>query len=327
VSKQAADISIDPDTLRAAVAHLIGEDAAADGRLGIAVSGGPDSMALLSLAAIAFPGRVSAATVDHGLRPESAEEARMVADYCSAHSIAHSIRAPAAPINGSLQASARAARYALLGEWRIANGIDWILTAHHADDQLETVVMRLNRASGVRGLAAIRARQGHVLRPLLGVRRCDLLEWVTRHHIPFVQDPSNENPAYDRARLRAAMAGQDWLHPIAAAQSAQLLADADDALEWMTQSLASTRLCQADDASWVLDVSGVPDELRWRLLHRALECIAPLREPLRRKSADHALNELSAGRAAMIGDILLKPGRGDPLGAIRLMPAPPRRNA
>jgi tRNA(Ile)-lysidine synthase len=82
----------------------------APGRIGIAVSGGPDSVALLLLAAAAYPGAVAAATVDHGLRPESAAEARLVAALCAARGIAHAILTPDAPIGGSLQAAARAAR-------------------------------------------------------------------------------------------------------------------------------------------------------------------------------------------------------------------------
>lgn len=152
--------------LRQAVEALA--ENAASARFGVAVSGGPDSMALLDLAARAFSGRVEAATVDHGLREASADEAAMVADWCGNAGIAHATLHPKGAVRGNVQSWARSQRYALLEEWRTAQGLDWLLTAHHADDQLETLLMRLNRGAGVGGLAGVRARQGVVLRPLLG---------------------------------------------------------------------------------------------------------------------------------------------------------------
>ena len=121
---------------------------AGKGKLGLAVSGGPDSLALLLLARAALPGRVEAATVDHGLRPESADEAVMVAAVCARLGVPH--RTLAVDVaQGNIQAQARAARYAALAVWMGEQGIEALATAHHADDQAETLLLRLNRGSGV----------------------------------------------------------------------------------------------------------------------------------------------------------------------------------
>lgn len=127
--------------------------------LAVAVSGGPDSMAMLALATGAFPDAVIAATVDHRLRPASADEAAMVAAWCRARRIPHATLSPDKPPAGaSIQAQARHVRYALLGDWALAANASALATAHHADDQAETFLMRAARGSGPAGLAGIRPR-------------------------------------------------------------------------------------------------------------------------------------------------------------------------
>lgn len=207
------------------------------GTVGVAVSGGPDSLALLLLANAALPGRVEAATVDHGLRAGAAAEAAEVARVCAGLAIAHQTLHVSVP-EGNVQSEARAARYAALAAWMRSRGIAVLLTAHHADDQAETLLLRLNRASGVAGLAGVRA-QGRVpgsdlplVRPLLGWRRSDLAGVVTTAGLTAAQDPSNIDPRFDRARLRAALAEADWLDVAAVARSAAHLAEADAALDW-----------------------------------------------------------------------------------------------
>ena len=207
------------------------------GRLGVAVSGGPDSMALLLLAHAALPGRVAAATVDHGLRKESADEAAMVAAVCAGLNVPHrTLRVEVAA--GNVQSQARAARYAALAAWLEEAGLEALATAHHADDQAETLLLRLNRGSGVAGLSGVRARgliaqtRLPVVRPLLGWRRSELAGVVDAAGIAPAMDPSNEDDRFDRVRLRKALAGADWLDVPALAQSAANLADADAALDW-----------------------------------------------------------------------------------------------
>ena len=168
-------------------------------------------MALLLLAAEALPGQIEAATVDHGLRRESADEARMVAAVCHAMDVPHAIL-PVAVSAGNLQSEARTARYAALAGWVHGSGLGALATAHHADDQAETLLMRLNRASGVAGLAGVRARgvvpgtNMPLVRPLLDWRKQELAAIVSAAGIEAAQDPSNEAERFDRVRVRKALA-------------------------------------------------------------------------------------------------------------------------
>ncbi len=207
------------------------------GRLGVAVSGGPDSMALLLLAHAALPGQVEAATVDHGLRRESADEAAMVAVVCADLGVPHQTLTVEVAA-GNVQSQARAARYAALAGWMERAGLEALATAHHADDQAETLLLRLNRGSGVAGLSGVRARgvipqtRLPVVRPLLGWRRSELVGIVQAAGIVPAMDPSNEDDRFDRVRIRKALAGADWLDVPALSQSAANLADANAALDW-----------------------------------------------------------------------------------------------
>lgn len=207
------------------------------GRLGVAVSGGPDSLALLLLAHAALPGRVAAATVDHRLRAESAVEAAMVAAVCARLGVPHAVL-PVEVEQGNLQSQARAARYAALAAWMEREEIEALATAHHADDQAETLLLRLGRGSGVAGLSGVRARslvpgtRLPLVRPLLGWRRAELAGIVAAAGLEAVDDPSNRDDRFDRARIRKVLAGADWLDVPALAQSAANLGDADAALDW-----------------------------------------------------------------------------------------------
>jgi tRNA(Ile)-lysidine synthase len=179
----------------------------------IAVSGGSDSMALTLLAhewASVCGGRITALTVDHGLRREAAAEAAQVAAWCAARGIAHVVltRSGAAPATG-IQAFARTARYALLEDWCRDHGVLHLLIAHQREDQAETVALRAARGSGVDGLAGMASvveRDAiRVLRPLLGVRRATLRAYLDGRGQGWIEDPSNRNPAFARVRIRAAL--------------------------------------------------------------------------------------------------------------------------
>lgn len=301
--------------LIAATQALVGHDPAA--RFGVAVSGGPDSMALLFLAVQAFPGRVAVVTVDHQLRRESAQEATMVARWCAGHGIDHATLLPDAPLEGNVPAWARTMRYRVIEAWRGDRGIDWIMTAHHADDQIETMLMRLNRGAGVGGLAGVRGRSGRVIRPLLGMRKQMLQALAEAEGLPHVHDPSNADPRFDRAALRLALAEAHWLDPEAATRSAAALAEAEAALDWTVATLAAEHV-RAEGAGWRLDRTDLPREyLRRLLLHILALAEAP---PPRGDSLDRAIAEALAGRQASLGDWLLKGGT-----SWTLRPAPPRR--
>lgn len=291
-----------------------------DAALLLAVSGGPDSMALLDIVRRGWAGRVSVATVDHRLRPESADEAAMVADYCSAIDVCHATLHPDAPITGSVQSAARAVRYRLLEQEAARRGADFIVTAHHADDQLETMLMRLARGSGVDGLAAIRARNGKLVRPLLGLRKADLERHCAARDIPFVIDPSNANLDFDRARMRAALLRFERVDPVQAARSAAALAEAVEALDWITAREAD-RAITADGATVVLARTDYPAALLRRLVSRCLASLQPDIAP-RGEALGRVIATLHAGGQAMIGNVVCTGGK-----SWRFAPAPARRTA
>lgn len=183
---------------------------AGEGRLGLAVSGGGDSMALMHLVAEAgFPAEV--ATVDHGLRPEAAAEAAMVAARAARLGLRHETLAwDGASAQGNIADAARRARRALLAGWARARGLDKVVLAHTQDDVTETFLMRLARGAGVDGLSAMSARfqAGGVtfLRPLLAISRAALRQVLMQRGLTWVEDPTNTDPAHDRARARAVLA-------------------------------------------------------------------------------------------------------------------------
>jgi tRNA(Ile)-lysidine synthase len=176
----------------------------------VAVSGGGDSMALALLAhewAAARGGRITALTVDHGLRPEAAAEATQVAGWCAARGIAHVVltRRGAAPVSG-IQAFARAARYALLEDWCRDHFVLHLLLAHQREDQAETAALRAASGSGVDGLAGmasiVERHAIRLLRPLLGVSRAALRTYLIAQGQAWIEDPSNRNPGFARVRAR-----------------------------------------------------------------------------------------------------------------------------
>jgi tRNA(Ile)-lysidine synthase len=282
-----------------------------DGPLGLAVSGGADSLALLLLAHQALPGRIAACSIDHGLRPEAAGEVALVERIAAARAI------PFTPITvrlaaGNTQAKAREARYAALADWAQQAGLGAVATAHHADDQAETLLMRLNRGSGLAGLAGVRARSSvegsdvTLLRPLLGWRKAELAEVVGAAGIIPVEDPSNTNPAFDRARLRARMAEADWLDPVQIAASAAHLAEGWQALEWYAElDWHEMVLREEGDAPGFTYCANVPRIIAIETIGRI---IRELGGRVTRAEAARAWDRLWAGENASLGGVLAVPG-------------------
>ena len=273
----------------------------------LAVSGGPDSVALMWLAArwrraLARGPRLIAVTVDHGLRPEAAREARDVKRLARTLDLPHQTLRWIGPTpKAGLPAAARAARYLLLARAARAHGATHIVTAHTRDDQAETVLMRMLRGSGIAGLAAmvrVSERDGVLLaRPFLQVSKAQLVATLKKAKVGFAEDPTNRDPHFTRPRLRAIM-------PMLAAEGgdsrnlarlASRLARANAAVEVLTdgaerylalkngeavRSNPEAKIFQAKifDAK-VFDAkifdtkafAGLPEEIRLRLLKRAID--------------------------------------------------------
>lgn len=264
-------------------------------------------MALLLLANAALPGRIEAATVDHGLRAESADEAAAVARLCAGLGIPHaSLKVEVAP--GNLQSQARKARYAALGGWLAERGLAALASAHHADDQAETLLARLNRASGVAGLAGVRAR-GQVpgtnfllLRPLLGWRREELGQVVAAAGVTAAQDPSNRDDRFDRVRLRRALTSAEWLDIPALAASAAHLADADAALDWAARREWAEAVSREG-----LGLTYRPQAPRAVALRVLARIVAELGgEEVRGSALARLFDSLCAGQAASIGNLVAR---------------------
>ncbi|TNE36360.1 MAG: tRNA lysidine(34) synthetase TilS [Alphaproteobacteria bacterium] len=277
-------------------------------RLALAVSGGPDSLALLLLArrfADEVGCEVHGLTVDHGLRAEAAAEAQVVAQICAELGVPHDILVwggdkPAA----NLQAEAREARYRLLGDWCLANEYSDLLVAHHFDDQVETFLLRLARGSGVDGLSAMAGERSlreapgvRVLRPLLGFSKEELRALVAEAGLQAVEDPSNLNPAFDRVKVRQLRASLEdlGLSGERLVGTAARMAEARAALEEMVDAAQEELVTTSPFGFVQLDCRGLarlPDEIGRRLLSRLLRQVSGRAYRPRFEKADRLYQEL-----------------------------------
>jgi tRNA(Ile)-lysidine synthase len=279
-------------------------------KLGLAVSGGPDSLAMLLLAAAARPGEVEAATVDHSLRAESRAESEMVATLCENLGVPHATLAIEwdLPPTSAIQEQARSVRYGALAAWLRDRELSALLTGHHLDDQAETMLMRLNRGSGVRGLAGMRRRSPLpgdpnqlLIRPLLGWRRSQLEDICAMAGVLPAVDPSNDDDKFERVRIRRGLAGADWLDQQGIARSASYCADADEAVEWAAR-IEWSRCASAREGEIVYRLSDAPAEIVRRIVARAIAELGTEGEPgdLKGRELDRLITDLEAGKTASL---------------------------
>jgi tRNA(Ile)-lysidine synthase len=313
----------------------------------LAVSGGPDSIALMWLAArwrstLARGPRLITVTVDHGLRTEAAREARDVKRLARSLDLPHqTLHWTGAKPKTGVPAAARTARYRLLAQAARARGATHILTAHTRDDQAETLLMRLLRGSGIAGLAAM-ARESErdgvrLARPFLHVAKAQLVATLKKAKVDFADDPTNRDPNYTRPRLRALMPalaaeGGDSRN---LARLASRLARANAAVEVLAdgaERYLALRERDAPDPGFDAGMfAALPEEIRLRLLLRAIDRIG--------HEGPAELGKVEALLSALDRAVAEKPGaRGPRLkqtlagalvslagGRIRVEPAPPRR--
>jgi tRNA(Ile)-lysidine synthase len=250
----------------------------------LAVSGGSDSVAMMTLVAEWARSRPAAPrlvvlTVDHALRPEAADEALSVVAWAAALGVeGHRLRWDGRKPSSGIQAAARDARYRLMRQWCASHGFGPIVTAHTLDDQAETVIMRLARGSGIEGLGAMAAESRepwHVLRPFLTVPRARFLATLAARGLPFFDDPSNRDRAFERVRTREVLAtlAEAGLSGSHIALAAARLRRANEALEHQVRNAERALLAVTPEGSGSLDRNGLtalPPEIRIRLLGRAI---------------------------------------------------------
>jgi tRNA(Ile)-lysidine synthase len=306
----------------------------------LAVSGGPDSTAMMWLVArwrraLRKGPRLVAVTVDHGLRAEAAREAREVKALAKSLDIAHrTLRWTGAKPAKGLPAAAREARYRLLAQAAHAAGATHVLTAHTEDDQAETLLMRMSRGSGIAGLAAM-ARQSQrdgvvLVRPLLQTPKARLLATLTKARIGFADDPTNRDPGFTRPRFRALMPAlaAEGCDARNLARLASRLARANAALDLLVDGAEGylalrSRSGRGFDAA---AFAGLADEIKVRLLLRGIDRVG--HEGRAELGKVEAL--LAALEDAFCDGIGLKRTLAGALvsladGHIRIEPAPPRR--
>lgn len=284
-------------------------------RVGVAVSGGGDSVAALVLAVEALgPGRVAAVTVDHGLRAEAAAEAAGVAALCARLGVAHDVlHWDGRAARGNRMEAARRARLGLVGGWALGR-VQAVVLGHTLDDQAETVLMRLVRGSGVDGLAGMAARRqaGGVLwlRPLLGVRRAALRAELVARRIGWVEDPTNADPAYLRTRARAALGALEGLGIGAEglAGTAARLVRARAALDAQAQAAMAAHVREERGVLHLAPgLRDLPGETAERLLAHLLMHLAGLWHPPRRAEMQRLL---AAGQGTLAGCVLAPGAQG-----------------
>ena len=286
------------------------------GRLGVAVSGGSDSMALARLAKTVL-GEVVALHFNHGLRPEAAAEAAWVKGQLEGLGIPTCVGTwPGPHPRRNIQALARQARYQFFAAQQAALGLQAVLVAHTQDDVLETFLLRLGRGSSVRGLCGLAPTQmvygATVWRPLLTVPRAALQDYLTTLNQSWLTDPSNTNPAFWRPRLRALTPAlrRAGINAVSVQASISALREADVALDvWVDQLWQQSAISQTTQVG--LPFAGLvalPFEVQLRLVQRAYRTLCPTAVMLpRREKFRLALSELAnKPKRRSLGEVYLR---------------------
>lgn len=304
-------------SLQAALRGFFSDDT--PDHIAVAISGGSDSLALLSLLdAWRQDGgpKLSAVTVDHGLRPASADEAANVAKLCAMREIPHdTLRWTRGQSTGNLHDQARRARYAIMAGWAATRGIPVIALGHTLDDQAETFLMRLARGAGLDGLSAMRPtwQDGPTTfaRPLLTCARETLRDHLRGQNLTWVEDTANTDPTYDRSRVRAALP-ELGIAPQTLADVAGHLAQARDALHAVTLQ-AARKIAHVDHGDVVIDHAGFCDlspDLARRFLLTALRWINGADYPPRGSAMTALLAECRAARTATLQGCYISHSKG-----------------
>lgn len=277
-------------------------------KIGVAVSGGGDSIALLYLLstwADEVGVDIHVVTIDHGLRPEAASEARFVGKVAATLGVSHvTLKWEDWDGSGNLQDRARSARYELISEWAKAQDIHQVVLGHTADDVAETFVMRLAREAGVDGLAAMKARRlidgVTFVRPMLRIERDRLRDYLRRYGHKWIEDPSNDDLKFERVRVRRAMEvlnglgiGRDTLAAVA-----HNLADAREALAWQTFLMAK-KAVHIEGGCIIIDrklFRTFHDEIARRLLIHALKWVSSARYGPRRAAAGRVIEAIKQAK-------------------------------
>lgn len=303
--------------------------------LAVGFSGGADSFTLLHMTvewSRAHNITVHAMTVDHGLRPESAAEASALQNWCAAQNIQHHILPWIGPKpTSAIQDSARIVRRRLLCNACRAHDIPVLLLGHQRDDQAETVLMRLLRGTGLTGLRAMQADQidaatdVRIVRPLLNESRAALREYCVTHALPFIDDPSNDNPIYERVRMRRIL---QQLPAISEKLTLTLdrLARADQALDNMTHDWITQHRVHSDDSQWIpKDAFDALDaELRIRIVAHMARTHSATRIRLKDIEALEQRITQPDFKGCTLGGLWIQPKKYDKQAGYALKPAPQR---
>ena len=277
-------------------------------------------MALLHLLARLAPARglaLQAVTVDHRLRAASAGEAAFVARTCASLGIPHTVLVwDHGPLHGNLMEQARLARRALIADWAKGGGVQAVALAHTADDQAEGLLMALARESGLDGLSGMPPvqRQGGLwwTRPLLGVTRASLRDWLGGQGLSWIDDPTNDDTRFLRTRVRQVLPLLEGLGLTipGLARSALHLASARHALVTMLAEFARSEMAEAAGA---LDLprsafASLATDQQRRLLTASVAWIGCALHPPRRSGQLQALSALLDGRSTTLGGVRFRVG-------------------